>query len=143
MTTHWSFLAWKIPWREESGGLQSMGSDSTKELDTTKQQRQIKLYLIRRFSVHTVSSVVQPCLTLCNPMTVARLASLSITSSWSLLKLMSIELVMPSNHLILCHPLSCLQSFPASGSVPMTQFFASSGPKYWSFSFNISPSNEY
>ena len=52
-------------------------------------------------------------------------ASLSITNSWSLLKLMSIELVMPSNHLSLCHPFSfCLQSFPASRSFP-TQFFPS------------------
>ena len=56
-------------------------------------------------------------------------ASLSITNSRSLLKLMSIELVMPSNHLILCHPLlsCCLQSFPASGSFPMSQFFTSGG----------------
>ena len=51
---------------------------------------------------------------------------------------------MPSNHLILCCPLlSCLQSFPASGSFPVSQFFASAGQKYWSFSFNISTSNEY
>ena len=55
-------------------------------------------------------------------------ASLSITNSWSLLKLMSIELVMPSNHLILCHPLSsCLQSFPALESFQMRQFFTSGG----------------
>ena len=51
--------------------------------------------------------------------------SLSITSSRSLLKLMSIDLVMPSNHLILCRPFSCLQSFPASGSFPVSQFFSS------------------
>ena len=57
-------------------------------------------------------------------------ASLSFTISWSLLKLMSIEPVMPSNHLILCHPLlSCLQSFPASGSFPMSQFFISDGQR--------------
>ena len=57
----------------------------------------------------------------------ARQASLSITNSQSLLKLMSIKLVMPSNHLIPCHPpfSSRLQSFPASGSFPMSQFFAS------------------
>ena len=55
-------------------------------------------------------------------------ASLSITISRRLLKLRSIELVMPSNHLILCRPLlSCFQSFPASGSFPMSQFFASGG----------------
>ena len=62
------------------------------------------------------------------PWTAAHQASLSITNSWSLLRLMSIELVMPSNHLILCHPFSsCPQSFPASGSFSMSQFFASSG----------------
>ena len=64
------------------------------------------------------------------PWTAAHQASLSITKSWSLLKLMSIELVMPSNHLILCHPISsCLQSFPASGSFPVSQFFPSGGRK--------------
>ena len=60
------------------------------------------------------------------PRTSARQASLSITNSWSLLKLMSIESVMPSNHLILYRPLLLpLQSFPASGSLPMSQFFTS------------------
>ena len=63
-----------------------------------------------------------------------------ITSSWSLLKLMSIESVMPSNHFILCCPLSsCLQ---ASGSFLMSVFFVSGGHN-WSFSFSISPSNKY
>ena len=60
------------------------------------------------------------------PWTVVGQASLSITNSWSLLKLMSIESVMPSNHLILCHPL-LLPSFPSSGSFPISQFFASGG----------------
>ena len=59
------------------------------------------------------------------PWTEARQASLSITTSWSLLKLMSIVLVMPSNHLILCCPLLLPSVFPASGSFPMSQFFAS------------------
>ena len=59
------------------------------------------------------------------PWTAARQVSLSITNSWSLLKLMSIELVMPSNHLILCPLSSCFQSFPASRCFPMSQFFAS------------------
>ena len=62
------------------------------------------------------------------PWTTARQASLSITNSWSLLKLMSVKLVMPSNHLIPCHPFSsCLQYFPTSGSFPVSQFFASGG----------------
>ena len=77
------------------------------------------------------------------PWTAARKGSLSITNSWSLIKLMSIELVMPSNHLILCSPL-LLQphSFPASGSFPVSQF-SSGGQSIQSFSFSISPSNEY
>jgi len=75
------------------------------------------------------------------PWTAACQASMFITISQSLLQLMSIESVMPSNHLILCHPLSsCLQSFPALGSFPMIRLCIR-WPKYQSFS--ISPSNEY
>ena len=55
---------------------------------------------------------------------------------------MSVETVMPSNHLILCYPFSCPQSLPALGSFPKSQLFVS-GPKYWSFSLSISPSDEY
>ena len=75
------------------------------------------------------SSITQLCPTLfVMPWTAAHQASLSITNSWSLLELMSIESVMPSNRLILLHPLSsCLQSFPASGSFPMSQLIASGG----------------
>ena len=61
------------------------------------------------------------------PWTAAHQASLSITNAWRLLKLMSIELVMPFNHLILYHPFCHLQSFPASGSILMSQFFTSGG----------------
>ena len=78
------------------------------------------------------------------PWTAARQAFLSITNSQSLLKLMSIESVMSSNHLIFCHPLLRPPSiFPASGSFPMSQFFASGGRNIGSFGFSISPSNEY
>ena len=78
------------------------------------------------------------------PWTTAHQASLSITNSWSLLKLMSIEPVMPSNHLILCQPLLLLPSIiPASGSFPMSQLFTSDGQSIKNFSFSISPSNEY
>ena len=78
------------------------------------------------------------------PRTAARQTSLSITNSQSLLKLMSIESVMPSNHLILCRPLRLLPSI-----LPSIRVFSNESvlhirwPKYWSFSFNISPSNEY
>ena len=78
------------------------------------------------------------------PWTAACQASLSITNSWSLLKLMPIVLVTPSNHLILCHPLLLLPSiFPSTRVFSNESVLHVSWPKYWSFSFNISPSNEY
>ena len=78
------------------------------------------------------------------PWTVACQASLSITSSRSLFKLMSIESVMPSNHLILCHPLLLLPSvFPSIRVFSNESVLRIRWPKYWSFSFNISPSNEH
>ena len=76
------------------------------------------------------------------PQITARQASLSITNSQSLLKLMSIELVMPSSHLILCRPLLLLQSLPASESSNESTLRIR-WPKYWSFSFSIRPSNEH
>ena len=78
------------------------------------------------------------------PWTATNQASLSFTLSWSLLKLMSIESVMPSSHLILCHPLLLLPPIP-----PSIRIFSNESalhimwPQYWSFSFSISPSNEY
>ena len=76
--------------------------------------------------------------------TTACQASLSITNSRSLLKLMSIEAVMPSSHLILCRPLLLLPPTPPSIRVFSNESALHIGwPKYWSFSFNISPSNEY
>ena len=78
------------------------------------------------------------------PWTVACQASLSITNSWRLLKLMSIESVMPSNHLILCHFLLLLPSiFPSIKVFSNELAVCIRWPKYWSFSFSISPSNEY
>ena len=72
------------------------------------------------------------------PWTVAHQASLSITNSWSLLKLMSIESVIPSSHLILCHPLLLLPSIFASIRVSSNETaLCIRWPKYWSFSFNI------
>ena len=78
------------------------------------------------------------------PWTVAHQAFLSITSSWSLLKLMSSELVMPSNHLILCRPLLLLPSiFPSIRVFSNESVLCIRWPKYLRFSFSISPSNEY
>ena len=88
------------------------------------------------------SSVAQSCPTLCDPMDCSLPGSLSITNSQSLLKLMSIELVMPSSHLILCHPLLLLPSiFPSIRVFSNESALHIRWPKYWSFSFNISPSN--
>ena len=77
------------------------------------------------------------------PCTAACQASLSVTNSWSLLKLMSIESVMPSNHLILCHPLLLPSVFPSIRVFSNELVLCITWPKYWSFSFSISPSNEY
>ena len=78
------------------------------------------------------------------PWTAARQASLSIANSWSLLKLMSIESVMPSNHLILCcHPLLLPSIFPSIRVFSNESVFHIRWPKYWSFSFSISHSIEY
>ena len=77
------------------------------------------------------------------PWTAARQASLSIAISWSLLKLMSIESVMPSNHLSLCHPLLLPSVFPSIGVFSNESALCIKRPKDWSFSFRISPSNEY
>ena len=78
------------------------------------------------------------------PWPAARQTSLSITNSQSMLKLMSIESVMPSNHLILCHPLLLPPSlFPSIRVFSNESVLHIRWPKYWSFSFSISPSNEY
>ena len=90
------------------------------------------------------SSVAQSCLTLCNPKLAARQASLSITNSRSSPSPMSIESVMSSSYLILCHPLLLLAPI-----LPSIRVFSNEStlclrwPKYWSYSFNISPSNEH
>ena len=90
------------------------------------------------------SSVAQSCQTLCAPCTAARQASLSVTNSQSLLKLMSLESVMPFNHLILCHPLLLLPSiFPSIRVFSNELVLHIRWAKYWRFSFSISPSNEY
>ena len=91
-----------------------------------------------------LSSISQCVWFFVTPWTTARQAYLSITYSRSLLKLMSIESVMPSNHLILCHPL-----LPSPSILPSSRVFSNESalcirwPKYWSFSFSISPFNEY
>ena len=97
---------------------------------------------------HTVSFIVVQSLSLVQlfltPWTVARQASLSFTISWSLLKLMSLELVVPANYLIFCCPLLLLPSiFPSIRVFSNESALWVRWPKYWNFSFTISPSNEY
>ena len=97
----------------------------------------------QHFSVQFIQSLSRVRLFV-TPWTAAHQASLSITNSQSLLKLMSIESVMPSNHLILCRPLLLLPSvFPRIRVCSNESALHIRWPKYWSFSFNISPSNEH
>ena len=91
----------------------------------------------------SVSSVAQSCPTLCDPMDCS-MSGLPVTNSQSLLKFMSIESVMPSNHLILCWPLLLLPSiFPSIRVFSNELVLRMRWPKYWSFSFSISPSNDH
>ena len=97
--------------------------------------------VIHQFSSVQLLSCVQLFTT---PWIAARQASLSITNSWSSLKLMSIELVMPSSHLILCSPLLLLPPIPPSSRLFHNELTVlMRWPKYWSFSFSVSPSNEH
>ena len=99
------------------------------------------LLLSLLFSVQFSHSVMSDSAT---PWTAAHQASLSITKSWSLLKLMTTELVMSSNHLILCRPLLLLPSiFPNIRVFSNESVLHIRWPNYWSFSFSISPPNEY
>ena len=103
-------------------------------------QRNRKSFVLNQFSLVQSLRRVQLFET---PLITARQDSLSITNSWSSLRLTSIESVMPSSHLILCHPLLLLPPMP-----PSIRVFSNEStlhmrwPKYWSFSFNIIPSNE-
>ena len=135
MATHSSVLAQEILWTEEPVRLQSMGSQ---ELDTTK-QRQLgtRQYWYISKSLSRVRLFV-------TPRTAAHQASLSITNFQSLLKPMSIKLVMPSNHLILCRALLLPPPvFPSIRGFSNESALHIRWPKYCSFSFNISPSSEH
>ena len=96
------------------------------------------------YHILSVSSVTQSCLAHCDSMDCSMPGSLSITNSQSLLKLMSFESVMPSNHLILCHPLLFLPpTFPSMRVFSSESVLHIRWPKSWSFTFSISLSNEY
>ena len=191
MATHCSTLAWTIPWMEESGRLQSMGSLRVRHNWVTSLSLFTFMHWRRKWQPTPVfllgesqgwGSLVGCCLwgrniighdwsdlaaaaaawtllsflffvvvqsvslvwLIVTPWTAACQASLSFTVSRSLLKLISIELMMPSNHLILCHPLILLPSvFPSINVFFNELALCIRWPNYWSFSFNISPSSEY
>ena len=135
MATHSSILVWEIPWMEEPGRLQSMGSQRVGHDWVTNNNSRIT-----RTSVQ-FSSVTHLFLTL--QLHAAHQASLLVTNSPSLLRLMSIELVMPSNYLILCHPLLMPSIFPSIRVFSNEPVLHIRWSKYWSFSFSINLSNEY
>ena len=127
-----------ISWEERSPGKVHYGLWLFKTLSV-----KTATYEQEEGQVSSVQSLSRVQL-LATPWTTAHQASLSITNSRSLLKLMSTETVMPSNHLILCHPLLLLPSiFPSSRVFSNESALRIRWPKDWSFSFNISPSNEY
>ena len=125
----------------QSMGWQTVGCDLMTEQEQNTYQISFIHLWINRHLVQFSRSVVSDSVT---PWTAASQAFLSTTNSQSLLKLMSIELVMLSNHLILCHPLLLLPSiFPSIRVFSNEPTLRIRWPKYWSFSFSISPSNEY
>ena len=147
--THSSTLAWKIPWAEEPGRLQSMGSQRVRHDWATSLSLFIFMHWTRKWQLIGIGKIVavqslSHVWLFAIPWTAACQASLSFTISWSLLKLMSIESVMPSNHLILCCPFLLLPSvFPSIRVFSSESAIHIRWPKYWSFSFNISSSNEH
>ena len=147
--------AWRRKWQStpvflpgKSHGQRRLADYSTwslKESDTTEHTCPMLIYLNMGPS-ESLSSVqlLSRVQLFATPWTAPHQASLSITNSQSLLKLMSIESVMPSNHLILCHPLLLLPSiFPSIRVFSNESVLCIRWPKYWSFSFSISPSSEY
>ena len=141
MATHLSILAWRISWTEEPGrGYNHRDAES----DTTEvtPYKHVCLRLPRK-GFSSVQSLSRVWLFV-TPWIAAHQASLSTTNSQSSPKLMSIESVIPSSHLILCHPLLLLSPVPSS-----TKVFSNEStlhmrwPKYWSFSFSIIPSKEH
>ena len=136
-----SLFLYKEKKKEEAADLSSLSSVSGLSGHSLciKSQPNMDIVISVQFS-----SFAQSCPTLCNPINCSSQASLSITNSRSLLKLMSIELVMSFNHLILCHPLLLLPSiFPNIRVFTIESALCIRWPKYWSFSFSIIPSNEH
>ena len=152
MVTCSSILAWKIPWTEEAGRLQSTGPQRVGHYWATEHVFDFSVFPVRAFLKYLV---ICGCSLICSvqslsrvwlfatPWIAARQASLSITNPQSSLRLTSIESVMPSSHLILCHPLLLLPTIPPSITIFSNEStLRMRWPKYWSFSFSIIPSKE-
>ena len=133
MTTHSSILAWRIPWTEEPGSYSPQGHKRSNMTEMT----QHTCMLVCKFSSVAQSNILRP-------QDCSMPASQSITNSRSLLKLMSVKQVMPSNHLILCCPLFLLLSIFLSIRVfSKESVLHIRWLKYLSFNFSTSPSNEH
>ena len=134
------FFAYTLPFLMTWWCYEQPSSALNAKPELTDNERKKK----KNMYIYQFSLVTRLCLTLCDPWTAACQASLSITNSWSLHRLVSVELVMPSNHLILCCPLLLLPSiFPSIRVSSNESVLCIRWPKYWSFIFNISPCNEY
>ena len=142
-----SILSWNISWTEKSGWLQAMGSYRVRHNWKTEHTHITSVITKTGITVYVDVFVVAQSLScvrlFVTPWTAAGQASLSITNSGSLLKLMSIESVMPSNHLILCCLLLPPSIFPDISVFSNESVLHIRWSKYQSFSFSISPSNEY
>ena len=99
-------------------------------------------YILPLWSSFCCCSVAQSCLTVWDPRAYSAPGFPALPISWSLLKLMSIKLVMPSSHLVLCHPLLLPSVFPSIRVFSNESALPIRWPRYWGFSFSISPSNE-
>ena len=139
MWIHWSQVMNNLKAKAE------LRKNSMHLISIHKAKRMENIYKSQFSLIHQeqfISSVAQSCLTLCHPME-SSTPGFPVHRSWSLLKLMSIALVTPSNHLILCHPLLLPSIFPRIRVCAKESALHISWPKYWSFSFSIGPSNEY
>ena len=140
---HWCFLASLECGKADCKCLINVIQDETLHHIGGMLDRRAESGFNKTFQFSSVQSLSQVRL-FETPCTAAHQASLSITNSWSLLTLMSIESMMPSNHLILCWPLLLLPSmFPSMRVSSNESALCIRWPKYWSFSFSISPSNEH
>ena len=129
-------------WIQKQSPVCEMGTG--KEYRSFLIEDMLEISLCTEYSIAVVVQSLNHVTLFTTPWTAAYQASLSFTISQSLLKIKSIESIMPSNHLILCHPLlSLLSIFPSIRVFSNELTLCIRWPKYWSFSFSISPSNEY